>query len=268
MQFFGRIKRLAKSIRSYKDHPGFPLRGRSMNQPSVSVVIPVYNGKTVLERAITLSLQYLSSISPDFELIIAEDGSTDGSADLVRGFVIQDSRVRLLHSDVRLGRGRALHGAFREAKAPIVCYYDVDLATNMDCLHELIGAIDEGYDIAIGSRLLPGSSIKRTEGRDFASKGYNSLVRFVLRSKLIDHQCGFKSFRRDRILAIAEKVHSEHWSWDTDVLVRAQRAGFRIKEFPVSWEQSIGTTVRRRDVISMGFDVFRLWWQIHLTDTE
>lgn len=206
-----------------------------MNQPSVSVVIPVYNGKNALERAITLSMQYLITISPNFEIIIAEDGS----ADFVREFIIKDPRVRLLHSDMRLGRGRALHHAFKEAKAPIVCYYDVDLATNMDCLRALIGSIDEGYDIAIGSRLLPGSRIKRTEGRDFASKGYNSLVRFILRSKLIDHQCGFKSFRRDRILAIAEKVRSEHWSWDTEILVRAQRAGFRIKEFPVSWEQSI-----------------------------
>jgi glycosyltransferase AglD len=236
--------------------------------PAFSAVIPVYNDRKALERAIPLSLQYLSEISPDFELIIAEDGSTDGSAGLVGDFAKKDSRVRLLHSDERLGRGRALYRAFRDSRAPIVLYYDVDLATGMEHLKELIGAInEEGYDIATGSRLLPESRIQRTGGREFASRGYNFLVRSVLGSRIHDHQCGFKSFRRDRIVPLAEGVRSFHWFWDTEILVRAERAGYRIKEFPVHWEQGPGTTVRKSDVIGMGLSVLRLWWQIHVQES-
>jgi len=235
-----------------------------MTSPTVAAVIPVYNDRKALELAIPVSLRYLGEITPDFELIIAEDGSTDGSADLVREAGRSDPRIRLLHSDQRLGRGMALNRAFSHASAPVVLYYDVDLATGMEHLKELVGAIQEGYDIATGSRLLPDSRIRRTGGREFASRGYNFLVRTILKSRIHDHQCGFKSFRRDRVLLLAEKVRERHWFWDTEILVRAQRKGCRIKEFPVHWEQGPGTTVRKSDVTGMGLSVLRLWWRLNV----
>ncbi len=235
-----------------------------MTNAAIAAVIPVYNDRKALEHAIPVSLQHLEKITPDFELIIAEDGSTDGSAELVREISRKDPRVRLLHSDDRLGRGRALSRAFRETSAPIVLYYDVDLATGMEHLHELVNAIQDGYDIATGSRLLPDSRIHRTGGREFASRGYNFLVRTILGSRLHDHQCGFKSFRRERVLLIAEKVRERHWFWDTEILIRAQRKGYRIFEFPVNWEQGPGTTVRKSDVTGMGLSILRLWWRLHV----
>lgn len=235
-----------------------------MTTPAIAAVIPVYNDRKALEHAIPVSLQYLEEITPDFELIIAEDGSTDGSAELVREFSRKEPRVRLLHSDERLGRGRALNRAFRETSAPVVLYYDVDLATGMEHLGQLVIAIQDGYDIATGSRLLPDSRIRRTGGREFASRGYNFLVRLVLRSRLHDHQCGFKSFRRDCVLLLAEKVRERHWFWDTEILVRAQRDGYRVLEFPVHWEQGPGTTVRKSDVTGMGLSIVRLWWRLNV----
>jgi glycosyltransferase AglD len=237
-----------------------------LSTPVLSAVIPVYNDRQALGRAIPRSIEYLSAISPDFELIIAEDGSSDGSADIVKDYTAKDGRVRLLHSDARLGRGTALNRAFADAKAPVVCYYDVDLATDMRHLKELIGAIDAGCDIATGSRLLPRSRIKRTGGRELASRGYNLLVRVVLGSRLHDHQCGFKSFRRERVIDLSHHVRATHWFWDTEILVRAEKAGYRIREFPVHWEQGAGTTVRKSDVIGMGLSVLRLWWQLHVQE--
>ena len=105
----------------------------------------------------------------------------------------KDPRIRLLHSDDRQGRGRALNRAIREAQGSIVCYFDVDLATGMQHLPELIGAIRDGYDVATGSRLLPDSDIVRTGGREIASRSYNFLVRLFLGSRVFDHQCGFKA---------------------------------------------------------------------------
>ncbi|NYT06054.1 MAG: glycosyltransferase family 2 protein [Methanomicrobiales archaeon] len=235
-----------------------------MTAVGISAVIPVYNDRDALARAIPASIEALAAITDAFELIIAEDGSTDGSADLVRGWEERDARVRLLHADERLGRGRALERAFAGASGSIVCYYDVDLATSMEHLPALVGAIRDGYDIATGSRLLPRSDAVRTPSRNVASRAYNFLVRLVLKSRLYDHQCGFKAFSRARLLPLLSRVAAPHWFWDTEVLVRAQREGYRIAEIPVVWRPGVGTTVRANDVLSMGSDIIRLWWQLHV----
>lgn len=236
-----------------------------MTEPEVSVIIPVFNDRASLERAIPRSIEVLSGITDVFELIIAEDGSSDGSAEYVRHYETSDPRVHLLHSDERLGRGKALNRAIRGAKGKIVCYYDVDLATDMQHLPELITAIRNGGDISTGSRLLPESDIVRTEGREIASRGYNFLVRVMLGSRLFDHQCGFKGFNRERIIPVLPTIQSNHWFWDTELLVRAQRLGYNVKEFPVRWRAGKGTTVRMKDVLEMGTAIIRLWWQIHVS---
>ena len=236
-----------------------------MREIEVSAVLPVYNDLAALRTAIPRSLETLEAIAPGrFELIVAEDGSTDGSTEFVRECEGNDSRVRLFHSDERLGRGRALNRAFTAAAGSVVCYYDVDLATDMRHLAELIGAIRDGYDIATGSRLLPESLINRSGGREIASRGYNMLVRTILGSSLHDHQCGFKAFRRNRLLPLLPSVTAGHWFWDTEVLVRAQKNGYRVQEFPVQWRQGEGTTVRRKDVVEMGSAIVRLWWRLHV----
>jgi glycosyltransferase involved in cell wall biosynthesis len=234
-----------------------------MDDPEVSLVIPVYNDRAALVTAIPKSLEALGRITPAFELIIAEDGSTDGTPDLVRRLAQADPRIRLLHSDERLGRGRALSRAFREARGGIVCYCDADLATDLGHLGELIGAIRDGADIATGSRLLPSSDVERTGEREVASRVYNALVRLILGSRVHDHQCGFKAFNRERILSLLPSVRAPHWFWDTEVLVRGQRAGLRVAEFPVVWRTGRTTTVRIRDVFDMGGAILALWWQLH-----
>jgi glycosyltransferase AglD len=236
-----------------------------MSSPEITAIIPVYNDRHSLEIAIPRSLETLAKITPEFEIIVAEDGSTDGSTEFVREYEKHDPRIRLLHSDERQGRGKALNRAIREAKGTIVCYYDVDLATNMQHIDELVRAIREGYDISTGSRLLPGSDIVRTGGRDIASRSYNFLVRVILGSTVFDHQCGFKAFNKERILPILPTIRSNHWFWDTELLVRGQRMGFRVKEFPVHWRAGKGTTVRIKDVFEMGSTILRLWWQIHVS---
>lgn len=236
-----------------------------MSPPEVTAIIPVYNDRESLVRALPVSVGILSTISPSFEIIVAEDGSTDGSAAIVEAFSRTESRVRLLHSDQRQGRGRALNRAILEAQGSIVCYFDVDLATDMQHLPELIGAIRNGYDMATGSRLMPDSDIVRTGGREIASRSYNFLVRLFLSSTIFDHQCGFKAFNRERILTIIPTVRDTHWFWDTELLVRGQRKGCRVKEFAVRWRAGKGTTVKAKDIFSMGRAILRLWWQIHVS---
>ncbi len=237
-----------------------------MPELEVTAILPVYNDRRSLETAIPASIRTLSGITESFELIVAEDGSTDGSADVVERATATDPRIRLLHSDERQGRGKALTRAIGEARGTIVCYYDVDLATDMRHLEELIGAIRRGYDMATGSRLLRESDVARSGDREFASWSYNLLVRTILGSRLHDHQCGFKAFDRSRILPLLPGVRAEHWFWDTEILVRGQRGGFSVYEFPVRWRAGRGTTVRAKDVFEMGSAIVDLWWQLHVSE--
>jgi glycosyltransferase involved in cell wall biosynthesis len=234
-------------------------------EPAVTAIIPVFNDRAALEVAIPRSVAVLQeSTGGSFEIIIAEDGSTDGSDEIVLQFAEKDHRIRLLHSDERLGRGRALNRAIAAAGGPIACYYDVDLATDMQHLPELIRAIEAGADVATGSRLMPGSDALRTGGREIASRGYNFLVRLILRSRVYDHQCGFKAFRREKILPVLPTINAGHWFWDTELLVRSKRLGFTIVEFPVRWRAGKGTTVKLKDIFGMGSSILRLWWQLHV----
>lgn len=232
---------------------------------TVSVVIPVYNDLQALEKAIPITLKMLESSFDRFEIIIAEDASTDGSTRCAEAWQVRDDRIRHVHRSERLGRGSALSAAAYQATGDIFCYFDVDLATDMAYLSDLIAAIQDGADIATGSRLLPDSEITRSTNREIKSRGYNFLVRFILGSRLKDHQCGFKAFRRLRLLPILDEISDTHWFWDTEVLVRAQRKGYRIIEIPVLWHEGPGTTVKRQDIWKMGRSILGLWWQIHVS---
>ncbi|MFZ3060523.1 MAG: dolichyl-phosphate beta-glucosyltransferase [Candidatus Methanoperedens sp.] len=233
-----------------------------MDNIEVSIVLPAYNEAGRIEDAVEKTACALRGITPSFEIIIAEDGSKDGTDRISESLAKKYDFVVHLHSDERLGRGRAMVRAFKASRGEILCDIDVDLATDMKHLGELVQSIRDGYDFATGSRMLPQSNVKRPFKRGLASKGYNFLTRFMLGSKLYDHQCGFKSFKRQSLFALMDTVKDTHWFWDTELLVRAQRAGYKIKEFPVEWRHGGATKVNLiKDIFGMGSQIFRLWYE-------
>lgn len=233
-----------------------------MDNIEVSVVLPAYNEAGRIEDAVEKTACALRGITPSFEIIIAEDGSKDGTDRISESLAKKYDFVVHMHSDERLGRGRAMSRAFKASRGEIICDIDVDLATDMKHLRELVQSIRDGYDFATGSRMLPESNVKRPFKRGLASKGYNFLTRFMLGSKLYDHQCGFKSFKRQSLFALMDTVKDTHWFWDTELLVRAQRAGYKIKEFPVEWRHGGATKVNLiKDIFGMGSQIFRLWYE-------
>ncbi|MBT0160370.1 glycosyltransferase family 2 protein [Candidatus Bathyarchaeota archaeon A05DMB-2] len=231
----------------------------------VSVVLPTYNEADSIESAVTKVMDALEKYEVFLEVIIAEDGSTDGTnkkaAVLAARF---PSVVKHIHRDKRLGRGNALKNAFKQASGSILVYMDVDLATDVRHLDALIRSVEsEGFDIVTGSRMLAESRVKRSGTRHIASKAYNLLVRWLLGSKLKDHQCGFKAFKREPLMQLLDEVSAGHWFWDTEILVRAHRRGYRIKEIPVDWKSGRETKVRLlQDSLSMFGQVISLWWHL------
>ena len=237
---------------------------KDVRSTKVSVVLPAYNEADILEPAVSEIAKSLNEYGGVYEIIIAEDGSTDGTNKKADEISQRYPNVLHLHAEKRLGRGKALKNAFQKSSGDILVYMDVDLATDVRQMKELIRSIDkEGYDLAIGSRLLPESNVERSSTRNIASKTYNFMVRAILGSKVSDHQCGFKAFQRESLMQLLDEVEANHWFWDTELLVRAHRKGYRIKEIPVLWKSGAETKVRLlHDSLTMGRQIFSLWWQL------
>lgn len=236
----------------------------SQKSVEVSVVFPAYNEVDYLEPAVEKTTQALREFTNSFELIIAEDGSTDGTAERSEELAQKYPFVKHIHGEQRLGRGIALNNAFRQSSGEVLVYMDLDIATDLKHLKSLVEAITlEGYDFATGSRLLPESKVERSLSRSVSSKSYNFLVRAMLGSKLRDHQCGFKAFKREPTLKLLDEVGARHWFWDTEIFVRAARKGYKIKEIPVEWKSGRKTKVNLfKDSFNMGSQVVKLWWRL------
>ncbi|MFC7225980.1 flippase-like domain-containing protein [Salinirubellus salinus] len=231
----------------------------------VSVVLPAYNEERTIESTVGTTLETLAEFLPEgsYEVIVAEDGCADRTPEIADRLAAEDDRVRHVHSDERLGRGGALERAFEAARGETLVYFDTDLATDMRHLEELVESIRSGeYDVATGSRWMPENVADRPAKRGIPSRGFNTMTRLFLSSELRDHQCGFKAFDREALFHILPDVQDDHWFWDTEVLVRAQREGYRVKEFAVDWEPRGDTKVDLvRDVLGMGSQILRTWWE-------
>jgi len=241
----------------------------STESVEVSVVLPAYNEEATIRNTVETTLSTLAAFLPAgaFEVIVAEDGCDDATPEIADEMAASDERVRHVHSDERLGRGGALERAFRAADGETLVYFDTDLATDMRHLEELVESIrTEGYDVATGSRWISGQEADRPAKRGVPSRAFNGLTRLFLRSELQDHQCGFKAFDRDALEALVPEVQDQHWFWDTEILVKAQRRGYRVKEFAVDWEPKGDTKVDLvRDVFGMGSQIVRTWWELSVS---
>jgi glycosyltransferase involved in cell wall biosynthesis len=230
----------------------------------VSLILPAYNEVGYLTSAVEKTIPILEEFVRSYEIIIAEDGSTDGTAERSEELAQKYPCVRHIHRDQRLGRGTALTNAFKQSSGEVLVYMDLDLATDLSYLKPLVEAISvEGYDFATGSRMLKESKAQRSFSRSLSSKSYNWLVRQMLGSKLYDHQCGFKAFKRQSLLGLLDEVEATHWFWDTEVMVRGYNHGFRIKDIAVQWRSGKGTKVNIiKDSWSMFRQVLSLWWKL------
>jgi glycosyltransferase AglD len=233
---------------------------------AVSVILPAYNEADYLEPTVTKVSQALKEYNHPYEIVIAEDGSTDGTDKKAAQLAQNVPFVRHIHREKRLGRGTALNNAFRQSSGEVLVYMDLDLATDLRYLAPLVDAIAvEGYDFSTGSRMLRESKAERTLKRNISSKTYNFLVRAMLGSKLRDHQCGFKAFKREPLMVLLGEVEATHWFWDTEILVRAHRHGYKIKEIAVEWKSGRGTKVNfLKDSWSMFRQIVGLWWKLRV----
>lgn len=205
-------------------------------QPTVEITIPVFNEERGLEASVRRLHGFLAASFPyPHRIVVADNASEDRSAEIGARLALEIPEVEYLRLD-RKGRGRALRRAWSESDADVLCYMDVDLSTGLRALLPLVAPLVSGHsDLAIGTRLAPGSRVVREPRRELISRAYNRLLRLALRSRFSDAQCGFKAGRAEAIKALLPAVEDDAWFFDTELLVLAERRGLRIHEVPVDW---------------------------------
>jgi glycosyltransferase involved in cell wall biosynthesis len=203
--------------------------------PDLDLCVPVYNEAHVIDDRIRTLHSELAAFPNRWRLTIVDNGSTDGTRLAAQRLVEELDGLRLLALDQK-GRGRALRAAWLSSDASVVAYTDVDLSTGLTALSPLVTALLSGHsDLATGSRLVRGASVKRGMKREVLSRGYNLILRAVLGTRIRDAQCGFKAVRTEIARTLVPEVEDNSWFFDTELLIRAERHGLRVLELPVDW---------------------------------
>lgn len=211
---------------------------------TVDIMIPVYNEERALPGCVQVLHAFLAEQFPfDWSIVVVDNASTDGTLAVAHELAEQYDRVRVHHLD-RKGRGLALRESWGASQAAVVVYMDVDLSTGLDGLLPLVAPLVNGHsDLAIGSRLAPGSRTVRGPKREFVSRCYNALIRLTHGARFTDAQCGFKAARTEVIRPLLDRVRDDAWFFDTELLLLAEHNGLRVHEVPVDWVEDIDSRV-------------------------
>jgi len=202
-----------------------------------SIVIPAYNESQRLAATLDKVLAYLHEQRWTAEVIVVNDGSRDGTAELVQEFMRRHPILRLIENPGNRGKGYSVRNGMLNANGDILLFSDADLSSPISEAPKLFAAIAKGADVAIGSRWI--RSELQTERqplyRQFFGRVFNLLLRAVLGLNFKDTQCGFKAFTRAAANQIFLLQRVERWGFDPELLFLAKRLGFRIVEVPVQW---------------------------------
>lgn len=211
----------------------------------LSVVVPAYNEEQRLPRTIEQIEAYLDARKIDYELVLVDDGSVDGTRRVMEAAANAHPAVRVETLPHNRGKGRALAVGVEAAKGDEILVTDADLSTPIEELDKLRAALSGGAGVAIASRALRGSRVEVAQPiyRVLMGKGFNLIVQAVLLPGIWDTQCGFKLFRADVAHRIFAHLRTDGFGYDPEVLYRARKQGVKIVEVPVVWRNSAPTKV-------------------------
>lgn len=208
-----------------------------LERPRISIVIPGYNEGARIGHALREVLRCVHERGWHAEILVINDGSTDRTASIVEEFAQVHPEVRLLKNDRNRGKGFSVRQGVLHAVGEIVMFTDADLSAPMEEAERLFTALDQGADIAIGSRWLERKrqTLKQPLYRRFFGRCFNAITRLVMGLRFADTQCGFKAFRRPVAQTIFQLQRIERWGFDPELLFIALKRGYKIQEVPVTW---------------------------------
>ena len=231
---------------------------------SISVVVPAYNEEERLPVSLSRILSYLEEGGYDYEVLVMDDGSTDSTPDVVERLIQSGAEsLSLLRGEENRGKGSSVRRGVLASSNEYVLFTDADLSTPIEELEKLTRVLDEGTDIAIASRALPGSDIKLRQNwlRERMGKMFNLILRSMGLTRFKDTQCGFKMFRRKAARDLFSRSRLDGFAFDMEILFLARKFGYSVKEIPVVWVNSPNSRVSAiSDPIDMLVDALRVRW--------
>jgi dolichyl-phosphate beta-glucosyltransferase len=212
----------------------------------VSLVIPAFNEEARLGQTLGRILAFLRSQPDTYELIVVDDGSRDRTAELARAYAAAWDGIRVHRLPRNRGKGAAVRHGMLAAHGELVFFSDADLSVPIEALPTFLQSLENGGDVAIGSRQKRGAVIEVHQplARELLGKAYSRLARGVLGTAVSDFTCGFKGFRGAVARDLFTRQRLAGWSFDAEILYLARRLGYRIVEIPVRWHNDGATTVR------------------------
>jgi glycosyltransferase involved in cell wall biosynthesis len=228
----------------------------------LSIIIPAYNEGERIERTLDEYCHLSNRLNCTLELIVVIDGS-DETQKVVEAYSWKyDGMIKILKFSERLGKGGAVIRGFASSRGNLVGFADADGSTKVDDVIRLVEFMKKngGWDGVIGSRWVRGAEFikKPSTFRIFVSRGLNVLVRSLFQLHFRDTQCGAKLFKKEIIDKCFPYLNVSGFSFDIYLLYAATKMGFRIKEFPLRWEDAVGSKIKFSDILQIFFDLCRL----------
>jgi dolichyl-phosphate beta-glucosyltransferase len=212
--------------------------------PEVSLVIPVFNGAAFIARNLEETREFLSSRIARFEIVVIDDGSTDGTADLVEG--LTDDRLSLLRIPSNKGKFAAIKAGMSAASGLCRIFTDADLPYDLEAVPHIRALVnDRRFHLVVGDRTLAESETLAPSGsvRSLTTKAFSFFVRMLVTGELFDTQCGLKGFRADVAEALFPLLTDDGFSGDVELLYVALKYNLEIRRIPVRLQRSAPTTV-------------------------
>ena len=235
-------------------------------EPTYSIVIPAYNESARIGATLGKVLAYVHAQGWHAEVIVVNDGSRDNTAQIVQEFAQKDAALRLIENPGNRGKGYSVRNGMLHSQGSIVLFSDADLSSPIEEAPKLFRALEEGADVAIGSRWLRAETQTRRQPlhRQLFGRVFNLALRVTLGLQFADTQCGFKAFKQAAVKAIFPLQKIERWGFDPEILFLARKLGFKTKEVPVAWGHSGGTRINPViDGSRMVLEMLRVrWWSI------
>jgi len=227
----------------------------------LSIIIPAHNEQDRLPASLEKVLAFLRSQEYSAEIIIVENGSSDGTAEIARQAAEHHPQVRWIQEPLA-GKGRAVRSGMLGAEGEYRFICDADLSMPIEEVNRFLPPHAQTYDIAIASREVPGA-VRYDEPayRHWIGRIFNWLVRAITLPGLQDTQCGFKCFRAEIAIDLFPLQTIHGWTFDVEILFLAFRRGYQVIEIPIPWFYTPGSRVRIvKDSLQMLSDLFRIRW--------
>ncbi len=238
----------------------------------VTVIIPVFNEQERIAETLFTIKDYLSNQSYSSDLLIIDDGSSDLTSEVIKVVDFYGSEVKsqsmgnIVENIKNVGKGYSIAKGLLLAEGDVIVFTDADGSTPIKEIKIVLDKMNEGYDVVIGSRNLPGSRVSnRPFSRRMLSIGFNRIARILGLISVSDSQCGFKAYRKPVARSVAENQKTNGFCFDVEHLFIATKLGYSVSEVPVQWAHDNGSTLSLfKDSILMLFDLIRIRW-LHRT---